>query len=117
MRALIVAAMVCWSGTVCASGQPPQPVGQQAVDAKPANANPENESQAAAAEQRGSENAPLVVRPDATTAKQRQDEAAKDQDERRKETSSSQWIGWATAAILVVQAFFFWLQAKRLRET
>jgi hypothetical protein len=71
-------------------------------------------------DKRGTEDTPLVVRPDASTAK-RYDEEAHEKQEDREERAHAEFvaeaIGLATIAILAIQALAFFVQAQRLRES
>lgn len=98
------------------SRQPPKPMGQQTQQASQPAAEPKPPEP----EKRGTDELPFVVRPDAATAKQRQEESDASQDERRKKAEADWWTiktAIATAVILFIQAFVFLWQGVQLKRT
>jgi hypothetical protein len=116
MRALIAAIVFCWCGLVLASGQPSRPTGQPVAPAQQQQAA--LTQQAAQIDERGSEQAPFVVK--LYEAQENNKVANREEADRRERTNADWWvifIGKVTALILIVQAGVFIFQGYQLRET
>jgi hypothetical protein len=116
-RLLIVAflALTCIASAVAQSNRPSPSPGrgnqQPKSIAQPAQQQP-------AADQRGTDNAPLIVRVIPTPKTEQ--ESTQDQTQRDDESSANWWMVRLTGVIAIIgliQAFVFWVQAGRLKAT
>jgi hypothetical protein len=103
-------------GTADAQSQPPPP--SAGKPGKPPQDQPRRREQPAARDERGTENSPIAVKIIPTP--KTETEAAQDKAERDAKATTDRRMVWLTGALVLVgaiQAFVFFIQARRLRET
>lgn len=116
--AFFLLSLVAFPETYANLREPPKDAGQQASHAE----QPATARQNANEDKRGTEQSPLVVGPLVvkTIAEKSKDEASNEEKDRAEHADNDRWtirIGWATFAILTIQAIVFAWQARRLRQS